>query len=356
MGKEKIAVGMSGGVDSSVAAYILKEKGYHVIGITMKVVPEYVKCGSERTEEIVKDAKKVAEILDIEHHVIDLRDEFQKEVIDNFNSEYMIGRTPNPCIICNNKIKFGVLLDVAKNLGAEKLVTGHYAKIEYDEELDRYLLKKGEDSSKDQSYFLYRIKKENLKDIIMPLRDWSKDEIREVAKKISLDIAEKKDSEEICFIPDDNHSQFIKDSLGEEIEKGDFIDINGNVLGEHQGIINYTIGQRKGLGIALGQRVYVQEIIPETNQVVLGTEEGIFKNKLYAEDLNWISIDELLEEMKVKAKVRYRAQESKATIKPYKNGVLVEFDKDQRAITKGQSVVFYDGDIVIGGGIIKEIY
>lgn len=355
-GKEKVVVAMSGGVDSSVAAYILKEQGYEVIGVTMAVIPKYVCNGIERTESIINDAKKVANKLDIEHHVLDLRENFEKKVIDLFVSEYKSGRTPNPCVACNGAIKFGDLFDYAiKDLGAKWVVTGHYAEIsEYDS--GKRLLKKGEDSRKDQSYFLYNIKRENLKYLKMPLKNLSKDEVREIARKIDLDIAKKPDSEEICFIPDDDHSRFIREDLNIESQPGDFIDSKGNILGKHKGIINYTIGQRRGLGVSLGKRVYVQDIIPETNQVVLGSEEGLFKTKLYANEINLLSIDKLPEEMEVMAKIRYAAKESPAIVKPYKNGMLVEFKEPQRAITKGQSVVLYDGDIVIGGGIVEKVY
>lgn len=356
MDKIKVAVGMSGGVDSSVAAYILKEKGYEVIGITMKVIPDYVCKGKESSDLIIRDAREVAEKLGIEHHVLDLRESFQEKVIDYFSSEYMAGRTPNPCVACNRQIKFGDLFQAAMDLGAEYIVTGHYANIEKDLETDRYILKKGDDFEKDQSYFLYNIEQEKLKHIMMPLKDYTKDQVREIAGKIGLKIADKKDSEEICFIPHENHGRFIKEELGKEIIKGEFVDTEGNILGEHEGIINYTIGQRKGLGIALGRKVYVQDILPETNRVVLGDEKGLFKSKLYADEINLISIDELPEEMTVKVKIRYAAKESEAIVKPYRDGMIVEFKEPQRAITRGQSVVMYDGDVVVGGGIVKHIY
>ncbi len=356
MSKKRIAVAMSGGVDSSVAAYILKEEGHDVFGITMAQIPDYVPDSEKRSREIVEDARAVADRLGIEHYVLDLREEFQRQVIDYFTSEYKAGRTPNPCVVCNRKIKFGSLFDYAKELGAEQIVTGHYAKIDYSKELGRHVLRKADDGMKDQTYFLYSIRQENLKDIIMPLEGYTKDQVREIAREIGLEISEKPDSEEICFITDDNHPRFIREDLGEVVEKGNFVDGDGNVLGSHEGIINYTVGQRRGLGISLGKRTYVKDIDPSKNTVVLGDEEDLYRKSLYAKNMNYLAIDGLESEMEVMAKIRYRAQEAKAVISPYRDGVLVEFEEAQRAITKGQSVVFYQGDIVLAGGIVEEVY
>ncbi len=351
----RIAVAMSGGVDSSVAAHILKEEGHDVFGITMAVIPGYSDQAKQRTEDIIADARKVAETLGIEHHVLDLRENFQKEVIDYFTSEYKSGRTPNPCVMCNRKIKFGDLFDEARRLGAEYVVTGHYGKIEKDEK-GQSLLKKAGDEKKDQTYFLYNIKKENLNYIMMPLKDYTKDQVRKVAADINLKISEKPDSEEICFIPHEDHARFIREDLHEESLPGDFVDTDGNIIGRHKGLIHYTIGQRKGLGIAVGRRIYVVDILPEKNQVVIGDEPDIFKSKLYATDINLISIDTLPEKLEVKAKIRSTAKEDDVIVTPYKDGMLVEFLKPQRAITKGQAVVLYDGDIIVGGGIIETVY
>ncbi len=352
----RIAVAMSGGVDSSVAAYILKKEGYDVFGITMEVIPTYVENGKNRSQSIVEDAKKVAKKLEIDHYTIDLREKFQKEVIDYFSSEYKKGRTPNPCVMCNRKIKFGDLFEEAKKLGAKYVVTGHYAEITEDSETGKKLLKKASDSKKDQTYFLYNINKKYLEYILMPLKDYSKDEVRAIAEKIDLDISEKPDSEEICFIPSEDHAKFIKEELGEDSEPGDFIDKEGNILGRHEGIINYTIGQRRGLNISLGKRVYVIDILPEKNQVVIGDEPDIFKNKLYANHVNLLSIDTLPDRLEVKAKIRSTAKEADVIVTPYKEGMLIEFLEEQRAITRGQSVVLYDGDIVVGGGIVDKVY
>lgn len=351
----RVAVAMSGGVDSSVAAYILKEEGHDVFGITMAVIPGYSCQAKKRTEDIISDAKKVADRLAIEHHVLDLRENFQREVIDYFAAEYKAGRTPNPCVMCNRKIKFGDLFDEARRLGAEYIVTGHYGRIERDDQ-GRALLMKAGDSKKDQTYFLYNIRRENLDYIMMPLKDYSKDQVRKIGEKIGLEISEKPDSEEICFIPDEDHARFIEEDLGEESLAGDFVDREGNFLARHKGLIHYTIGQRRGLGVALGRRIYVVDIIPEKNQVVLGDEGDIFKSKLYAKDVNLLALDELPESLEAKAKIRSTAREEDVIVKPYRDGMLVEFKEPQRAITKGQAIVLYDGDLVLGGGTIDRIY
>ncbi len=351
----RVAVAMSGGVDSSVAAYILKEQGHDVFGITMAVIPGYSCQAKKRTEDIIDDAREVAENLGIDHYVLDLRERFQKEVIDYFAEEYKNGRTPNPCVMCNRKIKFGDLFDEARKLGAEYVVTGHYGRIEKDSKGQSILMKAG-DSKKDQTYFLYNIKRENLNYIMMPLKDYTKDQVREIARKMGIEIHEKPDSEEICFIPDEDHARFIEEDLGEESKEGDFIDKDGRVLGRHKGLVHYTIGQRRGLGVALGRRIYVTDIRPEKNQVVLGDEGDIFKSKLYAKDVNLIALEELPEKMEVKAKIRSTAKEVDAVVIPHKEGMIVEFKERQRAITKGQAVVLYDGDVVLGGGTIDWIY
>ncbi len=341
----KVAVGLSGGVDSSVAAYLLKEQGYDVIGVTLRLCSEV---------DVSEDAKKVAEMLDIPHYILDLRDDFKENVIDYFVDEYMNGRTPNPCAVCNKKIKFGIMLDKVKELGAEYIATGHYARIE--EHNGRYIIAAAEDEKKDQTYMLHGLSQEVLKHILMPCGEYSKDEIRKKAKEIGLEVHNKKDSMEICFIPDNNHGEYIKDLTNGEVKRGNFIDKNGKVLGKHKGIINYTIGQRKGLGLALGEPVFVIDILPETNQVVVGKEEEIFKTSLIAKDVNFIPFEKLENSMEVEAKIRYSMSRSKATISSLGNGkVKVQFENKQRAITKGQCVVFYSKDILIGGGTIEEV-
>ncbi|SEF91579.1 tRNA-specific 2-thiouridylase [Caloramator fervidus] len=357
--KETVVVGMSGGVDSSVAAYLLKEQGYNVIGITMTLVPKDVfyedKIGGCCSISAVNDARKVADKLGIYYYVMNFREVFEKKVINYFVDEYLAGKTPNPCIACNKYIKFDEFLKKANALGAKYIATGHYASIKYDEDKKRYLLLRSKDSKKDQTYMLYNLTQHQLAHTLMPLGGYTKDQVRKIAQEIGLEVYNKPDSEEICFIPDNDYAGFIKRRVPDKVKKGYFVDVNGNILGEHKGIIHYTIGQRKGLGLALGKPVFVIDIIPEKNIVVVGDEKEVFKNRLYAEDVNFIPFDKLESEMRVTAKIRYTAKEADAIIYPYKGGVIVEFDKPQRAITKGQSVVFYDNDIVVGGGIIKDI-
>ncbi|GAA0177005.1 tRNA 2-thiouridine(34) synthase MnmA [Clostridium sediminicola] len=342
--KKTVAVALSGGVDSSVAAYLLKEQGYNVIGITMVVCEDV---------DVSKEAKEVADMLDIPFYKVDLSHSFNEKVVGNFIHEYCSGRTPNPCVECNKYIKFGKLFQEAKALGADFLATGHYASII--EEKGRYLIINAEDSRKDQTYMLYGLKQEALKHILMPCGKYSKEKIRSIAKKIGLKVHDKKDSMEICFIADNNHGKYIKDRV-DIVKIGDFIDKSGNKLGEHKGIINYTIGQRKGLGISFGKPMFVIDILPETNQVVLGEEKFILKNSLIAKDINFIPFDYLDYKITLEAKVRYSAKKALADVEPYgEDRIKITFKEKQRAITKGQSVVFYSGDMLVGGGVIEEI-
>lgn len=357
--KEKVVVGLSGGVDSAVAAYLLLEQGYDVIGITMQVTPKNQEFeereGGCCSLSDVNDARKVADKLGIFFYVLNFREVFEKKVINYFVDDYLAGNTPNPCIACNKYIKFDELLNKANVFGADYVATGHYAKVIKDENTGRTLLLRSKDSKKDQTYVLYNLSQYQLEHTLMPLGDYTKETTRKIAEKIGLVVAKKPDSVEICFIPDDNHGGFIKSRAPEKVKSGNFIDVNGNILGRHKGIPYYTIGQRKGLGLALGKPVFVSDILPENNTVVVGNEENIFKNILYAEDVNLIPFENLKGDMEVTAKIRYSAKETPAIISPYKNGVVVKFDSPQRAITKGQSVVFYDNEIVVGGGIIKKI-
>lgn len=355
---KKVVIGMSGGVDSSVAAYLLKQQGYDVIGITMQVWPgdkEYEEMeGSCCSLSAVEDARRVAYKLDIPFYVMNFKEIFKEKVINYFVDEYLAGRTPNPCIACNKFIKFDTLLKKAQALGAEYVATGHYAKIE--KLNDRYIVKRSKDDKKDQTYVLYNFTQDQLAHTLMPCGDYSKDRIREIAKEIGLRVHDKKDSEEICFIPDNDHGSYIKRHTENKVKPGNFVDKDGNILGKHKGIVYYTIGQRKGLGIAFGTPMYVIDIIASKNLVVLGAEKDIFKTQLIAGNTNFIPFDQLKEEMKVSAKIRYQSKPCSATITPIEhNKIKVTFDEPQRAITKGQSVVFYMDSLLVGGGIIDEI-
>ncbi len=344
--KKKILLGMSGGVDSSVSAVVLQEQGYEVIGATMKLW--------EDTEKAIEDAKKVCKKLGIEHHVIDCTEKFRCRVINKFISEYENAKTPNPCVECNRYLKFGAFYEKAKELGCEYIATGHYAKTEYSEKYKRYVLKKSDEEKKDQTYFLYYIPKEEIEFIIFPLQNRaSKEETRKIAEKNNLEVALKKDSQEICFIPDNDYQKFLQKYSSQKPKVGNIVLKDGTVLGKHKGLINYTIGQRKGLGISYKEPLYVIKLDIQKNQVIVGTEQALYSKELIANEINWLAIDQLKEPLKLKAKVRYRAKEAQCTVYPIENNqVKVIFDEPQRAITPGQSVVFYDEDIVVGGGKI----
>ena len=346
--KPKVLLGMSGGVDSSITALLLQKKGYEVIGATMQL-HDY--CNNDQVE----DAKEVAKKLGIEHHVFNMKEQFKKHVIDYFIEEYQAGRTPNPCVACNKYIKFGATIDKAEELGIEYIATGHYARIEKvtDGNKVEYLLKKGKDERKDQSYMLYNLTQELLAKTIFPLGEYSKEEVRKIAEENGFTIANKPDSQEVCFVPDNNHFRFIQENSITPMKKGEIVNTSGEVLGYHEGSAKYTIGQRKGLGISAKTPLFVIDIDSEKNQVVLGSNDELFSKELIATNLNWITFEKLEKEMEVEAKIRYKAKESKARIYPIDDKVKVVFEKPQRAITKGQSVAFYKDDIVLGGGIIS---
>ncbi len=358
MSKGKVIVGLSGGVDSSVAALLLKEQGYEVIGVTMvmwdpkEFYPDDVKvigCGMDA----VNDAKNIAKQLGIPHYVLDFKKEFKACVMQNFADEYFHARTPNPCVRCNRFIKWEALLAKGRSLGADYVATGHYAKIE---KLGngRYALKKAS-SSKDQTYALYNLTQEQLSHTLMPDGAYTKDEIRKIAAAHGLIVANKPDSQDICFIPDGDYHHFLNLFTGEEVPEGSYVDKEGVILGRHKGITHYTIGQRKGLNLAMGHPVFVSEIRPETNEVVIGENEDIFFRKLTANAFNWMGIaaPKIGESIRVTAKIRYAHKDAPATITRLDDDlILCEFDEPVRAITPGQALVIYDGDYVAGGGII----
>lgn len=347
--KKTVVLGMSGGVDSSVSAYLLKEQGYDVIGVTMAL---YDGPGCS-TAQNIKDAEAVAKELGIPFQVLSLEPEFEREVIDYFVEEYKAGRTPNPCVVCNRKIKFGRFLEEALKIGADYIATGHYAKIVKDEERGRFLLMEGKDKAKDQTYFLYRLTQDQLSRVLMPLADYRKDEVRALALEKNLPVAEKKDSEDVCFIPDGEPMGFLA-GRGESSAEGNFVDLQGNVLGRHRGIMYYTVGQRRGLGLAMGKRVFVAAIRPETNEIVIGEDEDLYRRKVLITDVNFIPFDTLEGPLPCEGKIRYSRGTAPCTVAPYQGEVLVTFEEPVRAPTKGQSCVLYQGELVIGGGTIKD--
>lgn len=356
---KRVILGMSGGVDSCVACHLLLKKGYEVIGVTMNLVPKGHLYDEEKgccSLSSVMDAKIVAEAMGVKHYTMSFREEFDKKIIENFVREYSLGYTPNPCVACNKYIKFNSFVDKIKPLKADFISTGHYAKVEFNKDYNRYLLKRAKDSKKDQTYFLYNTSQEVLSKTIFPLADLLKDEVREIAKNENILTYSKKDSEEICFVQNRDHGLFIKQRNPELIKEGYFIDEKGEKLGKHNGIVYYTVGQRKGLGIALGKRVFVSKINAFDNTVTLSDEDALYKDKIKVRDENFIPFDNLERPLEVNVKVRHGQSETKALLY-YKNSELfAEFKKPVRAPNKGQSAVFYLDDIVVGGGIIDEVY
>lgn len=375
MSKGKVVVGMSGGVDSSVAAYLLKEQGYDVIGITMEIwQPQTQQCLQDEGGccglSAVNDARKVADELGIPYYVMNFRDVFQKTVIDNFVDEYLHARTPNPCIRCNRFVKWEALLQRSLAIGADFIATGHYARVvNLTEDMyfqkengenkavyhsaGRYAIKKSVTAHKDQTYALYNLTQEQLRHTLMPVGDYCKEEIRDIAEKIGIPVASKPDSQEICFIPDHDYAGFIRRETGCGDQEGNFVDCHGNVVGRHKGMIHYTIGQRKGLNLSLGKPVYVSKLCSETNEVVVGDEAEVFTDTLLCSQLNHMAVSKFPEQETVTAKIRYGNRETPCRIEYIEEDICrCHFEEKVRAVTPGQAVVFYHGDLVLGGGTI----
>ena len=356
--KTRVVLGMSGGVDSSAAASLLIEQGYDVVGITLKLWPQ--DCLSRAEDkccgpQAVTDARSVAHRLNIPHYLIDEAKEFQEQVISYFAAEYRAGRTPNPCVMCNEKLKFGNLLTRARRLGAELIATGHYARVDRDAVSGRFLLRQGRDLKKDQSYFLFSLRQDQLAHVLFPLGHLTKSETRDVAREASLKTAEKEESMEICFVPDKDYGRFLQQAHLVEKHKGDIVDIHGRKLGEHDGIEFYTIGQRKGLGLSTPTPVYVIELDPVRNQVVVGEDTLLDRSDFIVERCNWIPWETPPASVEARVKIRYNHSGAQATIEPRADGTArVVLHTPQRAITPGQACVFYQEDLVVGGGWITR--
>lgn len=359
--KKTVVVGMSGGVDSSVAAYLLKEQGYHVIGVTMQTWQERKQEGVDTADaccgnSVVEDARRVAEVLGIPYYVMDFREEFQTHVIDYFVREYQEGRTPNPCIACNRFVKWEALLHKSRELGADYIATGHYARIR---KLDsgRYAIENSVTAKKDQTYALYNLTQEQLAGTLMPVGEYEKDHIRELAEEAGLPVSGKADSMEICFIPDGDYASYIEKATGKVSKPGNFIDTQGNVLGRHRGIIHYTVGQRKGLGLALGYPAFVVRIQPETNEVVIGALEDNLSQKVYIRQVNQMAVPEFSEDTVYLGKIRYNHVGSPCTVRRLEKDLYeCTFLEPQRGVTPGQALVLYERGLVAGGGtIVREM-
>ena len=343
----KVVIGMSGGVDSSVAAALLKEQGHEVIGVTMVTWD-----GGEVVSGAVDDARKVAEELGVPYHVLDFKKQFKCNVMDYFTDEYVHGRTPNPCIVCNRYVKWEALLEEGKKFGAEYVATGHYANIV---KLDngRYTLKRADNLAKDQTYALYNLTQDQLERTMMPVGQFTKEEIRAKAESMGISVADKPDSQDICFIPDGDYASFVRANADAEIKEGNFITPDGKVVGKHKGIIHYTVGQRKGLGVALGYPAFVIEIRPETNEVVIGSKEESMIKSFKVNRLNFMAVEDITEPMHLFVKIRYNHKGTYCTVeRTGEDELTCTFDNLEKAVTPGQAAVFYDNDVIVGGGTI----